>query len=279
MYKTSYMGDGSTTEFYFNCPYFENTNIIATVNNSPAPSHNIIGTRGTENADFPYTGGKVVFEIAPRPTDSITIYRQLPLERITDYQPLARIEPTTLNQDLNYLMAVIQDRKDELNDLATKYQDIANKESTATLLAQISAIHNEIVTMDATIAALGDMSQFAKKSDIPTKATMSSMAMPATNTTVTSMFPHTLEVGQTYTFIAPCDGYGFFGSSDTSNVFMYVSSPTHGYTIGGLVVGASTGGVIRGQLIIPSGAKITASVYNNNNTGFTASFIPTNGSI
>ena len=158
MQSVSYMGNDETTEFYFNFPYFETSNIVVTVNNAPAPTYNIIGTPGGENADFPFVGGRVVFAVAPHITDSITISRQLPMTRIADYQPFAKIEPTTLNQDLNYLMEVIKDRKDELDDLITKYADIADKESTATLLARISAIHDEIVAIDAKITALGDIS-------------------------------------------------------------------------------------------------------------------------
>ena len=272
MQKVSYMGDGSTTEFNFNFPYFDNTNIIVTKNNQSATGYTIIGTSAGLDADIPYTGGKVVFDVAPTSLDNITIARSLPLTRTVDYQPTAKLEPTTLNQDMNYTMEVIKDLQDEIDSLYSEYADIADKESTATLLARIAALSQQITD-------LGDVTQIAKKSEIPTNATMSSMSMPATKATVTAMFPTTLEVGTTYEFTAPSDGYGFFGSSNTSNVFMYISSPTHGYTIGGLVVGASTGGVIRGQLVIPKGAKVTAAVYNNNNTNFTASFIPSNGSI
>ncbi|MFQ6739372.1 MAG: hypothetical protein ACLRFJ_01740, partial [Alphaproteobacteria bacterium] len=130
MQKVSYMGNGSTTEFYFNFPFFENSNVVVTVNNEPATGYYIVGTSGGMDADIPYIGGKVVFETAPTSIDSITIARQLPLERIVDYQPLSKIDPTTLNQDLNYLMEVIKDRKDELLDLTAKYEEIADKEST-----------------------------------------------------------------------------------------------------------------------------------------------------
>lgn len=157
MQKVSYMGDGTTTEFFFNFPFFENSNVVVTVNNEPATDYTIIGTSGGLDADVPYTGGKVVFEVAPTSIDCITIARQLPLERIVDYQPLSKIDPTTLNQDLNYLMEVIKDRKDELADLTTKYAEIADKESTEIILARISAIHEEIVDIDAKIRALGDI--------------------------------------------------------------------------------------------------------------------------
>lgn len=159
MQKVSYMGNGSTTEFYFNFSYFENSNVVVTKNNQPATGYNIIGNSGGLNADIPYNGGKVVFATAPGTQDNITISRSLPLSRIADYQPTAKIEPTILNRDLNYLMEVIKDRKDELDELITQYSEIADKESTTTLLARISAIHDEIVEIDAKITALGDISQ------------------------------------------------------------------------------------------------------------------------
>lgn len=151
MQKVSYMGDGTTTEFQFNFPYFETSNIIVTKNNQDATGYNVIGNSGGIDADIPYTGGKVVFETAPSTLDSITIARKLPLSRIVDYQLLAKINPTTLNKDMNYMMEVLKDFQDELDGLKSQYSDIADKESTATLLARISAIHNEIV-------ALGDIS-------------------------------------------------------------------------------------------------------------------------
>lgn len=147
MQKVSYMGNGATTEFNFNFPYFENSNIIVTKNGATATGYSITGTSAGENADIPYTGGKVVFETAPTALDSITIARSLPLTRIVDYQPLTKINSDTLNKDANYLMEVIKDRKDEIESLIAQYTEIADKESTTTLLARITELHNEIVAL------------------------------------------------------------------------------------------------------------------------------------
>ena len=117
------MGNGTTTEFFFNFPYFENSNIVVTVNNAPAPAYNVIGTPAGSGADIPFNGGKVVFDVAPATVDSIVIARNLPLARPVDYQPTAKIDATTLNQDFNYLIEVIKDRKDELNNLYNQYSD------------------------------------------------------------------------------------------------------------------------------------------------------------
>ena len=158
MQKISYTGNGKTKEFHFNFPYFENSNIIVTKNNIPTTGYDVIGTSGGLNADIPYTGGKIVFETAPTVSDTITITRQLPLTRIVDYQPTDKLDPTILNHDANYLMEIIKDYKNELDDLHTKYSKIFDKESIAITLEQINAINDKIVAINAQIASLGDIS-------------------------------------------------------------------------------------------------------------------------
>lgn len=153
MQTVSYMGDGTTTEFTFNFPYYENSNVIVTINESVATGYSIVGTSGGADADIPNIGGKVVFETAPRITDIIKITRHLPLERIVDYQPTEKIDPTILNQDANYLMEVIKDRKDELEDLTSKYAEIADKEATDNLLEKIDAVDEQISNFEDEIEA------------------------------------------------------------------------------------------------------------------------------
>lgn len=219
MQKVSYMGNGTTTEFYFDFPYFEASNVVVTKNGAPVTGCNIIGNSGGPDADISYIGGKVVFEVAPTSLDCITIARQLPLTRIADYQPIARINPTTLNQDLNYLMEVIKDRKDELSDLMTKYEEIADKE----ILARISAIREEITDIDAKITALGDISTLrisveTNTENITTLSTgkancdMDNLSDIGKNTIATASMPSgnfvNITVGASgASYTAPADGY------------------------------------------------------------------------
>lgn len=159
MQKISYMGNGETTEFTFNFPYFENSDVIVTKNGTATTGYNIIGVSGGLDADIPYIGGTVVFETAPGPLDSITISRSLPLIRNIDYQPLDKISPTTLNQDMNYTMEILKDLNDELATLCAQYHDIADKESAQILLAKINTLQQQIT-------ALGDITQI--RGDIAT---------------------------------------------------------------------------------------------------------------
>lgn len=234
MQKVSYMGDGTTTEFSFNFPYFENDNIIVTKNNTTATGYNIVGTSAAPDADIPYTGGKVVFDIAPSNLDSITIARSLPLTRTVDYQPTAKIEPTTLNQDMNYLMEILKDFSDDLESFATQYAEIVDKESVTDLLAQITTIHDEIVTVSAQITALGDITTLRQNvttntENITTNSTDITNLKNATNFTttgkaaITNMGMPSNEFenltlgtdGSTYT--APADGYLYLSKNSTAS--------------------------------------------------------------
>ena len=158
MQKVSYMGNGTTTEFTFNFPFYEDTNIKVTKNNVTASGYTLVGTSGGVDADIPYTGGKIIFDTAPTSLDSIVISRSLPLTRSVDYQPTAKIEPTTLNQDMNYMLEILKDMQDELDGFRAQYTDITDKESTQTLLAKIDEIDDEISTVSAQISSLGDVS-------------------------------------------------------------------------------------------------------------------------
>ena len=150
MQKVSYIGDGSTTDFYFNFPFYTNTDIIVLKNNQTATDCTIIGTTSGLNADIPYTGGKVVFNSAPAVTDSITIYRHLPLTRIVDYQPTEKINPTNLNQDMNYMIEILKDMQDKIDMFSEQYNDIVNKESTDNLLSKIDNL-NQLINNDEII--------------------------------------------------------------------------------------------------------------------------------
>ncbi len=150
MQKVSYMGDGSTTDFYFNFPFYTNTDIIVLKNTQITTDYTIVGTPAGLNADIPYTGGKIVFNTAPVATDSITIYRHLPLTRIVDYQPTEKINPTILNQDMNYMMEILKDMQDKIDTFSEQYNDVVNKESTDNLLSKIHYI-NQLIDNDEII--------------------------------------------------------------------------------------------------------------------------------
>ena len=61
------------------------------------------------NDDF--TGGNVVFDVAPATDSRVDIFRQISLSRVIDYQPTMPIDPESLNADFNFLLASFCDLK------------------------------------------------------------------------------------------------------------------------------------------------------------------------
>ncbi len=155
MQKVSYPGDDSTTTFFFDFPFYENSNIIVRKNNQDATGYTVIGTSAGLNADIPYNGGKVVFDTAPTAMDYITIERKLPLNRIVDYQPTAQINPQILNQDMNYTMEVLKDMQHRLDEFHTQYSEIIDQDSTKTLISKITDIDGKIGQLTELISSIG----------------------------------------------------------------------------------------------------------------------------
>ena len=146
------MGNGTTTEFNFSFPFYENTDIIVTKNATTlSAGYTIVGTPAGLDANIPYTGGKVVFDTAPIATDSIVISRHLSLTRVVDYQPTAKLNPTVINQDMNYNIEVLKDFDDKFVDFGVRYAELLDIESIQTISAKID-------TVTAQIEALGDIS-------------------------------------------------------------------------------------------------------------------------
>lgn len=105
MYKITYTGDGTTTDFLFAFPFFSVADIQVSVDDRAlAPDSFVV----TPNDDL--TGG-MVHTITPPVADStIDIFRQIsPSSRVIDYQPTEKIDPEHLNTDFNFLVAALND--------------------------------------------------------------------------------------------------------------------------------------------------------------------------
>lgn len=112
MYKVSYTGDGTTTEYVFAFPFFQVADVHAAFNNATLDG----GFTVVPNDDF--SGGRVIFTSAPSDGIVIDIFRQISLSRVIDYQPTDKIDPEHLNDDFNFLLAAFQDLRAVDIDLA-----------------------------------------------------------------------------------------------------------------------------------------------------------------
>ncbi|MBO7042669.1 MAG: hypothetical protein J6W08_02265 [Alphaproteobacteria bacterium] len=114
MYKISYTGDGSNTEFVFSFPFFQNADIKVAIDNVLLDD-----TQYDVNPNSNFNGGSVVFASAPLSGKHIDIFRKVSLDRIIDYQPTQKIDPEDLNSDFNFLLAAFQDLHDIDIDLSS----------------------------------------------------------------------------------------------------------------------------------------------------------------
>lgn len=104
MYKVSYISDGTTTDYTFVFPFFQNADVRVAVNNIDLTPEQY-SVRPNES----FTGGIITLQTAAPVSTSVDIYRSVSLSRVIDYQPTAKIDPETLNTDFNFLLAALQD--------------------------------------------------------------------------------------------------------------------------------------------------------------------------
>ncbi len=154
MNKFSFIADGNTKDFYFTFPFFTKDDVVVEVNSTAASGFIIQTTSTGLNADIPFSGGKVTFTKAPKATDVISIYRKLELKRHIDYQPTMTLTPTLMNQDMNFMLEILKDMKNELLEFADKYAQVTNQESTNIVLSRIDMTMSEIDNVSEQIAAV-----------------------------------------------------------------------------------------------------------------------------
>ena len=133
MYKISYVGDGETTEFSFSFPFFQESDIKVSIDNTI-----LNNTQYDVNPNDNFIGGTVVFSSAPQTSKNIDVFRQVDLSRVIDYQTTAKIDPEDLNTDFNFLLAALQDIRNIDVDL-TQWANVHD-----TLLTKIDYVMSTI---------------------------------------------------------------------------------------------------------------------------------------
>lgn len=123
MYKISYVTDGQNTEFDFTFPFFQVADIKIAINDivdADTQNYTVV-----PNEDF--TGGRVIFDIAPPAETKLDIFRQISLSRVIDYQPTQKIDPEALNSDFNFLLSAFQDLRSidiDVSEWVNRHDDI-----------------------------------------------------------------------------------------------------------------------------------------------------------
>ena len=192
----------------------------------------------TTPSDIPYIGGTVSFNTPPKSTDVITIYRKIEPNRIVDYQPTEKIAPETLNQDFNFLIEVIKDCRNAIDDFDTKYADFTNTPDFATLVSKLDATKKHL-------DLLGPINNIATKDEINALQNATSFTLTGIATILT--------------------GAGTYGGAIGLN-FLGVDAGEYSYTAEktgfiSLIVRSATAQMVSCVLQEP-GSSVKASIYS-----------------
>ena len=200
MTKQTYIGNGRNKNFYFTFPFFSPDEVLVKINDIVAVDYGLFCNQGVSNSDFPYTGGHVKFTKPPKPTDIITIERNLQYNRVIDYQETAKINPTTLNQDMNYFFESLKDIKSILNEFNEKYAEFTDTESANDLKERITAVTEQIDDFAEQIETVGDITT------IQTNINNLSQSVSDLTSTIAT---HTTNIGTNTNDIAALKGYDY----------------------------------------------------------------------
>jgi hypothetical protein len=107
--RARYVASGNISDFSFGFPTFGPENISVYLDGAPLTDGYIVEQSAGDR------GGTVAFAVAPRAGALVTICRRLKIERLTDYQESGMFRANTLNNELDYLTAALQDIATEVD--------------------------------------------------------------------------------------------------------------------------------------------------------------------
>jgi hypothetical protein len=111
-----YLADGVQTIFAYPFPIFNDEDLKIFINGAPQTSGFSIQNAGQTN------GGTVTFTTPPSDNATVTLIRELDIERITDFIEGGDFSANALNSELDYLVAAVQQVNRE-NDVMLRYGD------------------------------------------------------------------------------------------------------------------------------------------------------------
>ncbi|WP_270937979.1 phage tail fiber protein [Falsiroseomonas oryzae] len=106
--RVQYVGDGARTDFAYPFPIFDDEDLEVRVGAVVlAGGYAVVGAGATE-------GGIALLAEPPEPGSTVTLRRRVRVERNTDFQDNGLLRARTLNDELDRLVAVQQEQRDEL---------------------------------------------------------------------------------------------------------------------------------------------------------------------
>jgi len=113
---TRYSADGAMTSYTYSFPIFASEDLSVYIDGALRASGYTINGAGDT------VGGTVVFDEAPAAGTVLTLARELPIERMSDYIEGGDFSAASINSELDYIVASLQQVNRE-NDLMLRYSD------------------------------------------------------------------------------------------------------------------------------------------------------------
>ncbi len=118
-----YVANGVETLYSFPFPIFASEDLAVYIDGAKQSGGFTID--GTGQSD----GGSVDFDVPPQSTGIITLARELPIERVTDFIEGGDFSAQSINNELDYMVAALQQVNRE-NDVMLRYADTENPANT-----------------------------------------------------------------------------------------------------------------------------------------------------
>ncbi|MDR0967353.1 MAG: hypothetical protein LBL75_00775 [Rickettsiales bacterium] len=130
--QITFSGDGQTHEYNFNFQWFQESDIKISIDGILQTLDNYSVQKSTTEPEYESEeqraandigiisnwGGRIVFNNAPASGTIIKIYRELSLTRPICYPQAGMIQPNHLNTDFNYLVELVKEFRNKLNNFS-----------------------------------------------------------------------------------------------------------------------------------------------------------------
>ena len=161
--RVQYTGNGSTTSFPYSFAIFDESDMVVYVGD------NIITTGYTVTGAGQTEGGNVVFATAPADGTKITLLRDVPIERITDFQEGGTFRPKNINDEFDRQTAFMQQVQEKVDrtlilppttDIDPS-QILGAVERIYTSIDNVDAVADDLTNVDAVAADLTNIDTVA----------------------------------------------------------------------------------------------------------------------
>ena len=139
--RVQYVGDGARIAFTFPFPVFQASEVDVRIDGVPLSGGFVVAGAGNSE------GGTVTLAAAPANGSTVTLRRSMRVERTTDFQDNGVLRARTLNDELDRVVAVLQEHREDL--AGTLRQDPAEVGGQLTLPLR-AARANRLLGFDST---------------------------------------------------------------------------------------------------------------------------------